>query len=184
MKILGISGSLRKNSLNSNLLRAGSALLDKPAKLETYDLANIPLYNEDVESESRPGAVQSWLDAIEGSEAILFATPEYNHSISGVLKNAIDWASRPAFKSVLANKPTGILSAAMTPVGGARAQTHLREILASTLAPVYPAPDYLLPKAQNAFDGDGMLNDETAERRLRRYMNDFVRWVLVVSDTN
>ena len=93
------------------------------------------------------------------------------------LKNAIDWASRPAFKSVLVNKPTGILSAAMSPVGGARAQTHLREILASTLAPVYPARDYLLPMAQNAFDSDGALNDETANRRLRRYLNDFVDWV-------
>lgn len=177
MKILGVSGSLRKNSFNSLLLRAGSALIENSASLEIYGLADIPLYNEDVERESRPGPVQSWLDAIEASEAILFATPEYNHSVSGVLKNAIDWASRPAFQSVLVNKPTGILSVSMSPVGGARAQAHLRDILASTLTPVYLAPDYLLPMAQDAFDVDGMLNDEAAERRLRRYMNDFVNWV-------
>ncbi len=176
MKILGISGSLRKDSFNSRLLRAGGALLEKPAVLELYDLAHIPFYNEDLERQSKPGPVQSWLDAIKGSDAILLATPEYNHSISGVLKNAIDWASRPAFQSVLVSKPAGIISASMTPVGGARAQMHLKEILASTLTPVYPAPNYLLPKAQDAFDFDGTLEDEIAARRLRRYLNEFVCW--------
>ncbi len=176
MKILGVSGSLRKESFNSRLLRAGANFLKKPTSFDEYDLADIPLYNEDVDANAKPNRVQSWLDAIDGCDALLFATPEYNYSISGVLKNAIDWASRSAFKSVLVNKPTGILSASMSPVGGARAQLHLKDILGSTLTPVFPAPDYLLPMAQKSFDADGILTDETAERRLRRYMNDFVVW--------
>jgi chromate reductase len=176
MKILGVSGSLRKDSFNSRLLSAGAKFLEKPAFIEIYNISRIPFYNEDVEREAKPEFVQSWLDAIEDSDALLFASPEYNHSVPGVLKNAIDWASRPGFKSVLVGKPTGILSASMSSVGGARAQSHLKVILASTLTPVYPAPDYLLPIAQEAFDADGRLKHETAARRLRRYMNEFVVW--------
>lgn len=177
MMILGISGSLRAGSYNTLLLKNAATMLESPHEMTLHDLENIPFYNEDVENKQRPPAVEELLDAIEQADAVLFATPEYNHSVPGVLKNAIDWASRPAFKSVLVGKPAGILSAAMSPVGGARVQMHLKDVLASTLTPVYSAPDYLLPLAQKAFSDKGELSDETAARRLRRYVSGFIDWV-------
>ena len=178
--ILGVSGSLRQVSFNTMLLRAGGGYLEGSAGFEVHDLADIPLYNEDLDGDDKPASVVAWLRALDAADAVLFATPEFNHSISGALKNAIDWASRPAFESVLANKPAGILSASMSPVGGARAQMHLKDILASTLTPVYPVPDYLLPMAQNAFDAAGVLTDATASRRLQRYVTGFVAWAATV----
>ena len=121
MKILGISGSLRAGSYNTLLLTNAAKNLEEPHSLDIFSLMDIPFYNEDLEGEQRPAPVQGLLDAIDDADALLFATPEYNHSVPGVLKNAIDWASRPAFDCVLGGKPTGILSAAMSPVGGARA---------------------------------------------------------------
>ena len=181
LTILGVSGSLRQGSLNTMLLRASGGYLEEPAAFEVHDLADIPLYNEDLDGDDKPASVSAWLRALAAADAVLFATPEFNHSISGALKNAIDWASRPAFDSVLANKPAGILSASMSPVGGARAQMHLKDILASTLTPVYPVPDYLLPLAQNAFDSAGVLTDVTAARRLQRYVTGFVAWAANIS---
>ncbi len=174
MKILGLSGSLRRDSYNTRLLAVAAELADS-AEVVSYDYADVPLYTEDREGADRPEAVTRLLEAIESADALLFATPEYNHSVSGVLKNAIDWASRPAFESVLVGKPSGIVSAAMSPVGGARAQQHLKAILASTLTPVYRANEYLLPLAHQAFDDNG-LSDATARRRLQRYVNGLSEW--------
>ena len=176
MNILGISGSLRAGSYNTLLLQNAAARLESPHRLAIHSLEGIPLYNEDLEDDQRPAPVQGLLDAIEGADALLFATPEYNHSVSGVLKNALDWASRPAFKSVLTGKPAGVLTAAMSPVGGARAQMHLKDILSSTLTPVYTAPDYLLPMAHEAFNDKGELTDANAIRRLKRYLSGLVDW--------
>jgi len=174
MKIIGLSGSLRRDSYNTRLIAAAAELADA-AEVVWYDYADVPLYTEDREGADRPEAVTRLLDAIESADALLFATPEYNHSISGVLKNAIDWASRPAFESVLVGKPSGIVSAAMSPIGGARAQQHLKTILASTLTPVYVANEYLLPLAHQAFDEAG-LTDVTARRRLQSYINGLAQW--------
>ena len=176
MRILGISGSLRAGSYNSLLLDNAAASMENSHSLEIHKLEGIPFYNEDLDDDSQPATVQRLLVAIQNADAMLLASPEYNHSIPGVLKNAIDWASRPAFKSVLIGKPVGILSASMSPVGGARVQMHLKDVLASTLTPVYPAPDYLLPMAQDAFDSEGKLTDQTATRRLRRYLAGFATW--------
>lgn len=177
MKILGISGSLRKGSYNTLLLRAARQLIDKEATLEVFDISMVPFYNADIDGEIKPQPVQQLLESIAGSDGLIFATPEYNHSIPGVLKNTIDWASRPAFQSVLLQKPAGILSASMSAIGGARAQMHLGNILSSTLTPVFLTPDYLLPFAQNAFDESGMLCDKTAESRLRCYLAEYCDWV-------
>lgn len=174
MKIIGLSGSLRRDSYNTRLIAAAAELADA-AEVVWYDYADVPLYTEDKEGDARPVAVTRLLDAIESADALLFATPEYNHSISGVLKNAIDWASRPAFESVLVGKPSGIVSASMSPIGGARAQQHLKTILASTLTPVYPANEYLLPLAHQAFDEVGLI-DATARRRLQGYINGLAQW--------
>lgn len=177
MKILGICGSLRKASLNRLLLKAaGDRVAAAGAAFTIFDLAQVPLYSGDLDGETKPQAVTSLIEAIGMSDGIIFSSPEYNYSMTGVLKNAIDWASRPAFKSALAGKPCVILSASMSPVGGARGQVHLRDTLAGTLTPVYRAPDYLLPMAQDAFDSGGRLVNQQASDRLDRHVSGFIEW--------
>ena len=117
------------------------------------------------------------LQAIRYADGLVLACPEYNYSISGVLKNALDWASRPAYTSVLANKPVAVVCASQGPVGGARAHAHLCQVLAATLSPVVPSPPFLVAMAPEKFSGDGIYTDEEGKRRLARYLGDFVTWV-------
>ncbi len=177
MDILGISGSLRRGSYNTRILECAGGMLPEGAVLGVFGCGGLPLYNADLDGEAKPGPVERLLAAVSASDAILFATPEYNHSIPGVLKNAIDWASRPAYRSVMAGKPAGVLSASVSPVGGARVQAHLRQVLASTLSPVYPAPDFLVGPAEGLFDGGGVLADPDTRIRLERYLAGFCGWV-------
>ncbi|MGV6826444.1 MAG: NADPH-dependent FMN reductase [bacterium] len=177
MRILGISGSLRAASYNSALLRTASQLLEGSGRLELADLSEIEPYSEDLDHDPWPPMAQAFKIAVERADALLIATPEYNHSIPGVLKNAIDWASRPAFASPLTGKPVGVLTVATGAVGGARAQTALHTILDSTLSPVFPSREMLVPNASNLFDSQGELHDETTIRRLKRYLDGFQEWV-------
>jgi len=177
MKILGISGSLRKDSYNTQLLNAASSLLGKNANLEVFDLAEIPLYNSDLDGENKPESVQALINAITDADGILIATPEYNYSISGVLKNALDWVSRPAYNSVMRDKPTGVLSTSMSKLGGIRAQVHLRDIMVATLTPVYLAPDFALASAHTAFDSSGQLVDETTQDILHQFLTGYMKWI-------
>ena len=185
MNILGISGSLRKDSLNTLLLHVAAGMVsDAGAKLTVFDLSKILFYNADQDGENKPGPVKEFISAIGQADGLLFVTPEYNYSIPGVLKNAIDWASRPGYQSILKNKPAGMLTASTSPVGGARAQIHLRDILAATLTPVYQAPDCLLPQAQHAFNEDGSLKDDQVKERLKRYVNGFIDWLGTMKNEN
>ncbi|SLM32585.1 NADPH-dependent FMN reductase [Desulfamplus magnetovallimortis] len=176
MKILGISGSLRTNSYNTKLLEISQDIFADDHQIDIFSLCEIPLYNADLDTDAKPVSVTALIDAIASCDVVLFATPEYNYSISGVLKNAIDWASRPAYESVLAGKPAGILSASRGPVGGARAQSQLRHVLAATLTPVLPQREYLLPFASEAFDESGNLLGENMTRRLERYICQLIEW--------
>lgn len=176
MKILGISGSIRKASFNTALLKNAQRLLPEGCTLDIFDLASIPLYNAELDGEEKPESVVALKQAIQGCDALLFASPEYNYSISGVLKNAIDWASRPAYQSVMAGKPTGIVSASGGPVGGARSQAQLRYVLAATLTPVLPEREYTVPNAGVAFDENGQLKDEKMIKRLGAYLEKLVGW--------
>jgi chromate reductase len=177
MKLLGISGSLRSGSLNTRLLYAAAKSLPERVSFRFISCSELPLYNKDLDLEVKPPAVQQFLDSISTSDCLLIASPEYNYSIPGVLKNALDWASRPAYRSVLAGKPAAIVSASGSAVGGARMQVHLRDVLSATLTPVIQAPPFLVPQAQEMFDTDGTLIDEGTGRRLEKYMQDFVTWV-------
>lgn len=177
MKLLGISGSLRSGSFNTKLLYAAAKRLPAGVDFSFVNCADLPLYNKDLDLEVKPQPVQNLLEAISASDCLLIASPEYNYSIPGVLKNALDWVSRPAYKSVLAGKPTAIVGASIGPVGGARMQVHLRDVLSATLTPVVQAPHFLVPQAQEKFDGEGNLVDEDTGRRLERYIQDFVTWV-------
>ena len=175
MKLLGITGSLRKGSYNTALLTTAMGLLPDGVAFELVH-PDLPLYNADLDGDDKPAAVVKFMGHVESADALLLASPEYNYGIPGGLKNAIDWASRPAFESPLVAKPTGILSASMSTIGGARAQAALKIVLAGTLTPVYPAIEYLLGSAHEKFDENGRLIDATAERRLKRYLHGFVDW--------
>ena len=176
MKILGISGSLRQESFNTKLFQNAKELLSEENSLEIFDISAIPLYNGELDGEEKPEAVTALKNTIEACDALLFASPEYNYSISGVLKNVIDWASRPAYQSVMAGKPAGIVSASGGPLGGARSQAQLRYVLAATLTPVFPEREYTVPNAGVAFDGNGQLKDDKMTGRLAAYLEKLVAW--------
>lgn len=176
MKVLAISGSLRQGSYNTRLLEAACAAIGDQASVTTFDIGQVPHYNGDLDGETKPTAVQELLDAIAGADGLMIVTPEYNYSVPGVLKNAIDWASRPAFQSVLKGKPTLILSASMSATGGARAQVHLRDTLAGILTPVFHAPDFLVPTAHKAFDETGTLKDEATQDLLKQRVAAYLDW--------
>lgn len=178
MKILGICGSLRKGSFSRMLLDQALSLSEQAGwETDRVDLGAIPLYNADIDGDEKPAAVTQLKDKIQAADAVLIATPEYNYSIPGVLKNALDWASRPGYQSVLKDKPVAILSASVSIVGGARGQVHLRDVLAATLSRVFPAPDYLLPAAGNAFSSDNKFKEAAVATILKDYMASYLGWV-------
>lgn len=162
MRVLGISGSLRRDSHNGRLLRAAAALLPPEAELVEFDaLKAIPPFDEDDE-QTPADAVIEWREQLEAADALLFATPEYNHSIPGALKNAVDWASRPFATAALRNKPAAVIGTSTGMFGAVWAQAELRKSLAAAGARVI---DRELPvaDAENAFTADGALaeHDQT-----------------------
>lgn len=177
MNIIGINGSLRSGSLNRMLLKSASEVLTaKGAHVDDFDIGRVPLYNGDLDTDDPPAAVTELKEALSAADGLLLVTPEYNYGVPGVLKNALDWASRPAFKSPLAGKPTALLSASMSMIGGARAQAQLRNVLFGTLTPVYPAPEFLLMTAHEAFDENGDLVSEKTRSVLGRYLSGYLAW--------
>ncbi len=176
-RILGISGSLRSSSLNSALLRAAFAHIGSIAAVDIADIGSLPHYSGLLDGEDKPASVVRLIEQVQRASALLIVTPEYNYSVPGVLKNAIDWVSRPAYRSPLAHKPTGILGASMSPVGTARAESHLRQIFGGTVTPVFPYPDFLVGAAHHKFDAEGQLVDASTRERLTRYMDAFLQWV-------
>lgn len=176
MQILGLCGSLRSDSYNHKLLLQAGSLLADEHQLVVYDWSGIPYYNQELENGNLPSSVASLKRTIRKSDALLFATPEYNYSIPGGLKNAIDWASRPAYQSVFSKKPCAIISASLAPTGGVRAQAHLKGVLLSMLSVVYPAPEFALSQAHQAFDDTGQLTDVRTTQRLKQLLDGFVSW--------
>jgi chromate reductase, NAD(P)H dehydrogenase (quinone) len=164
MRILGISGSARRGSHNTKLLRAAAESLPSGAALVEWDgLAGLPIYDEDLEAD-RPQAVAELVAAIDAADAVLIATPEYNSSIPGGLKNALDWASRPLRTNPLRNKPALVIGASTGLFGAVWAQAEARKVLQSTGARVLDA-ELAVGMADSAFDDDGCLADpELAER--------------------
>ena len=178
LTILGITGSLRAGSSNTRLLESCRQFLPEGTRYSILGCGEMPFYESSLDGETKPPAVGAFRKAIEGADALLISTPEYNYSIPGSLKNGIDWASRPGFRSPLAHKPTGILSASTGVVGGARAQGHLKQILAATLSPVFPSVEFLVGEAGKKFDEDGKLTDEKTLGRLERYVRGFTAWAV------
>ena len=176
--LVGISGSLRKASFNTALLRAASELMPEGTTLAVHSIRDIPLYDGDVEAaEGLPAAVRSLKDAIAASGGLLLASPEYNASIPGVLKNAIDWLSRGPMPHGLFEVPTAILGASDGTIGTTRAQAILRQTLATLNAPAMPFPQVLMATAQKKFDAEGKLTDDATREFLRTYLVAVARWM-------
>jgi chromate reductase, NAD(P)H dehydrogenase (quinone) len=173
--VLGISGSLRKGSFNSGLLQAALKLLPEGMSLELYDLAGIPLYNEDVLTVGIPPAVAHFKSHIAAADALLIATPEYNFSIPGVLKNAIDWASRPIQDSPLNDKPLAIMGAGGV-MGTTRAQYHLRQVAVFTNMHPLNRPEVAVTLARTKFDANGNLTDEATRQAVRKLLAALADW--------
>lgn len=178
--VLGIAGSLRRGSCNRALLREAVAAAPDGMRVETFDLAGLPLYHGDVEKEGDPAAVAALKDAIRGADALLIATPEYQHSVPGVLKNALDWASRPPKDPPLGRKPVAIMGASTGAYGTARAQADLRKVLVYNDALVLQRPEVMVPKAASAFDAELRLTDEDARGFLRLLLTNLLAWTRLV----
>ena len=171
--ILGIAGSLRKDSYNKAALRAAQQLCPQGAKLEICDIAGLPLFNQDEERNPSP-RVQDFKQRIRAADAILIATPEYNYSIPGVLKNAIDCASRPYGDSAWAGKPVALMSASTSIFGGVRAQYHLRQSFIFLNMDDVKQPEVAIPSAPQRFDAQGNLTDETSKKLIAQLLQNLV----------
>ena len=165
--VLGICGSLRKLSLNRGLLRAACQLAPEGVTVETFDLLGIPPFNQDDEA-NPPALVAEFKTRIRAADAILFATPEYNYSIPGVLKNAIDWASRPYGDSAWAGKPAAIMGASPGMQGTARAQYHLRQCFVFLDVHTVNQPEAMISLAGQRSDAEGNLTDEKSRQVIAR----------------
>jgi chromate reductase, NAD(P)H dehydrogenase (quinone) len=176
LHVLGVAGSLRQASFNRGLLRAAIEVAPPGIAVVAHDLADLPMFNADVEALGDPEPVRRFKAAIADADALLIATPEYNHCVPGVLKNAIDWASRPRRGSVLTNRPIAVMGASTGGGGTARAQAHLRDGLAYTGGLVLPQPEVLVPFAAQRFDDDGNLFDEETRSRLHALLLALAQW--------
>ena len=178
--VVGVCGSLRTGSFNKMALRAACELAPEGMTIRTFErLGEIPLYNEDVKERGFPQAAEEFRRAISEADALLFVTPEYNYSVSGALKNAIDWASRPPHPP-LVGKPAAIMGASSGLMGTVRAQLHLRHILGGLNMPVLARPEVLIREAAGKFDSDGRLIDETTRNHIRTLLERLKDWTVLI----
>ncbi|MBM3193173.1 MAG: NAD(P)H-dependent oxidoreductase [Chlamydiae bacterium] len=166
IKLVGISGSLRKNSYNQGLIRAALETLPDLVTLEILSLENIPLYNQDDEK-NFPRAVLDLKDKIKNADGILISTPEYNYSFPGVLKNAIDWCSRPYGDNSWDNKRVAIMGASLGMQGTSRAQYHLRQVFVNLNMHPLNRPELMISLAQEKFDEQGNLTDSKTKQKVK-----------------
>jgi chromate reductase len=176
LHVLGLCGSLRKGSYNRKLLRAAQEQAPDGMEIDVFDLFAVPLYDADVEAAGDPDGVAALKEAIRAADAVLIATPEYQHSMPGVLKNALDWASRPPSDPPLARKPVAVVGATPGRFGTARAQVDVRKVLAYNDSLVLTRPEVMLPNAGKAFDGEGRLTNEVARRFLAQLLRNLAAW--------
>jgi chromate reductase, NAD(P)H dehydrogenase (quinone) len=174
--ILGFAGSLRRASYNRGLIRAAVDMAPAGTVVEVFELGDIPLYNQDVEDAGEPASVVAFKDAMARADALLVATPEYNHGVPGVLKNAIDWASRPRATSPLRDKPIAVLGASPGRGATARAQAQLRDSFVFSGACVMPLPELLVGGAASRFDVNGSLTDPELRASLGELLEALRRW--------
>ncbi len=175
LTILGFAGSLRKGSYNKAILCAALELSPEDAKLEIFDLEGIPPYNMDLENRM-PERVKEFKAKIRAADAILIATPEHNYSVPGVLKNAIDWASRPYGDNSFEGKPVGIMSASTGMLGGARAQYHLRQMFVFLDMHPVNRPEVIVASASEKIDDKGRVTDGKTREKIKELLESLVAW--------
>jgi chromate reductase, NAD(P)H dehydrogenase (quinone) len=175
--IVGIAGSLRQASFNRALLRAAVQLAPPTLKVTVHDLAALPLYNADVEARAVPEAVAALRTAVRAADGLLVATPEYNHGVPGVLKNAIDWLSRPPRASALDGKAAAIMGASPGMTGTARGQSQLRQSFVFTKTYAMLQPEVLVARAHEKFDARGELIDPATREFVAMFLARFADWV-------
>lgn len=175
VRILGFAGSLRKGSYNRAILRAALEVVPRDARLEVFDLKDIPPFNADFET-AMPAPVRDFKAKVKATDAVLIATPEYNYSIPGVLKNAIDWASRPYGDNSFAGKPVAMMSASIGMLGGARAQYHLRQCFVFLDMHELNHPEVFVSFAGQKVDANGNLTDEETKKHIAGLLDALVVW--------
>ena len=177
--ILGIAGSLRKDSYNKGALRAAQALCPEGAKIEIYDLAGLPLFNQDEERNPTP-KVTEFKQKVRAADAILLVTPEYNYGVPGVMKNALDIASRPYGDNAWSGKPVALMSAALGVAGGIRAQYQVRQCFVFLNMDAVVQPEVAIGNAPQRFDDKGKLTDETSKKMIRQLLENLVAKTLLL----
>lgn len=175
IRILGFAGSLREQSFNRALLSAAHEIVPDSATLEIFDLKGIPPFNQDLEDKP-PEKVKDFKARIRAADAILIVTPEYNYSIPGVLKNAIDWASRPYGDNAFEGKPVAVMGASIGMLGTARAQYDLRRSFIFLNMHPMNQPEVMVPFAQDKIDGRGRLTDEKTRQKIRELLEGLATW--------
>jgi chromate reductase, NAD(P)H dehydrogenase (quinone) len=171
--VVGFAGSLRRGSYNRGLLRAATELAPPALHIVIHELDGIPLYNGDVEAAGAPSSVVQLRDAIRKADGLLIATPEYNHGVPGVLKNTIDWLSRPPRDSALNGKVAAIMGASPGMIGTARGQSQLRQAFAFTNTYALLQPEVLVGRAHEKFDADGRLVHQATREFLATFLERF-----------
>lgn len=177
LTVLAFAGSLRQGSYNKALLRNAKELAPENLNIELFDLAGIPLYNADLEAQGDPKRVNEFKKAIRDADGVLIATPEYNHGVPAVSKNAVDWASRPPKNAPLNEKPVGLIGASPGFTGTARGQSQLRQAFEFTNSYCMPQPELLVFRAHQKFDEDGTLTDEKTREFFGKYLEALYQWV-------
>lgn len=175
LRILGISGSLRKGSFNSGALRAAVELCPDGAEIEICEIGNLPLFDQDFEAELPP-AVKDFKDKVAGADAILFSTPEYNYSVPGVLKNAIDCGSRPYGTSAWEGKPAAIMGASVGAIATARAQYDLRKMMVFLNMFPINRPEVMIGNCADKFDEAGNLTDDATRKFITQMLENLIAW--------
>ena len=176
-RIVAFAGSLRRKSYNRALIRAAQELAPEGMSIEAMEIGGLPFYDADVEAKGDPPGVAAFKRNLSDADGILIATPEYNDGVPGVLVNALDWGSRLPGRSPLHAKPVAVMGASPSQIGTARAQLHLRQILAHVQARVLPPPELLVTKAHERFDPEHRLTDTGSRKLLRDLLLRFGRWI-------
>jgi chromate reductase len=175
--VTAFAGSLRAGSYNRALLRAALEAAPDGMTIEIVDISGIPLYDADLEEAALPEPVAAFKRAIAAADGLLIATPEYNHGVPGVTKNAIDWASRPPRESPLDGKPVAVMGASPGMTGTARGQSQLRQAFGFTNSYCMPQPEILVARAHEKFDAEGRLTEGATREHLAKFLAAFAGWI-------
>ncbi len=175
IRIFGFGGSFRKGSYTKALLHAAKELVPEDAELEIFDIGGIPLFNQDLEK-NMPAEVRRFKDGIKAADAVLISTPEYNYSVPGFLKNAIDWASRPYNDNSFEDKPVAVMSGSGGTFGGSRAQYHLRQMMVFLNAHMINKPEVIVTFINEKVSPEGVVTDQKTREKIKEMLEALVSW--------